>query len=153
MKKYLLFAPAFILFSCSGDAASDVTGEGGDSTETTVIIPPFEGDFKNDTVFVIDPTKETIVETPNGSSIEIPANILVDEKGKQRKKYKLCDMMTPYDKLKSIEGAQQYLKPGVTFKMLDDIAEAMSDNQVADHLQEQRGLLFKNIHEDYKVSA
>jgi len=86
MKKYLLFAPAFILFSCSGDAASDVTGEGGDSTETTVIIPPFEGDFKNDTVFVIDPTKETIVETPNGSSIEIPANILVDEKGKPIKK-------------------------------------------------------------------
>ncbi len=62
-------------------------------------------------------------------------------------------MMTPYDKLKSIEGAQQYLKPGVTFKMLDDIADAMSDNQVADRLQEQRGLLFKNIHEDYKVSS
>ena len=79
--------------------------------------------------------------------------VLVDEKGKQRKKYKLRDMMTPYDKLKLIEGAQQYLKPGVTFKMLDDIADAMSDNQVADRLQEQRGLLFKNIHEDYKVSA
>lgn len=85
MKKYLLFAPAFILFSCSGEVAGDGTG-GGDSTETTVIKPPFEGDFQNDTIFKIDPTKETIVESPNGSSIEIPANILVDEKGKVIKK-------------------------------------------------------------------
>ena len=85
MKKYLLFAPAFILFSCSGEGSEDGMS-GGDSTETTVIVPPFEGDFKNDTIFRIDPTKETIVETPNGSSIEIPANILVDEKGKPIKK-------------------------------------------------------------------
>lgn len=79
--------------------------------------------------------------------------VMVDEKGKQRKKYKLGDMMTPYDKLKSIENAEQYLKPGLSFKMLDDLAEAMSDNQMADLLQEQRRLLFKRIHEDYKVSA
>ena len=78
---------------------------------------------------------------------------LVDKKGKQRKKYKLSDMMTPYDKFKSIEGAKHYLKPGITFKILDDIATAMSDNQMADLLQEQRRLLFKNIYENYKVSA
>ena len=36
--------------------------------------------------------------------------VLVDEKDKQRKKYKLRDMMTPYDKLKSLEGTKLYLK-------------------------------------------
>jgi len=69
----------------------------GDSTEATddsefsaelptVIAPPLEGDFQNDTVFAIDPTKPTEIELANGTSIEIPANILVDEKGKAVKK-------------------------------------------------------------------
>lgn len=61
--------------------------------------------------------------------------------------------MTPYEKFKSIENAHQYLKENMTFEKLDDIATAMTDNQAADYLQQQRQLLFKVIHEDEKKRA
>ena len=56
-------------------------------------------------------------------------------------------MMTPYEKLKSIENAQQYLNQGITFEMIDDIAMAMSDNDAALLLQREWANLFKHIHE------
>lgn len=74
--------------------------------------------------------------------------IIIDAKGKQKKKYEYKNMMTPYDKFKSLPLAEQYLKEGLTFKDLDDIARAMTDNEAADFLQQQRSLLFKHIHED-----
>ncbi len=72
---------------------------------------------------------------------------VVSEKGKVKKVYKYENMMTPYDKLKSVENAQQYLNEGITFKMLDDIAMAMSDNDAALLLQRERAKLFNHIHE------
>lgn len=77
----------------------------------------------------------------------------VDAKGKQKKKYEYKNMMTPYDKLKSLPSAEQHLKEGITFKKLDDIAKSMSDNEAADQLQLQRTLLFKIIHEDCRKRA
>jgi hypothetical protein len=74
--------------------------------------------------------------------------ILVDNKGKQKKKYEYKNMMTPYDKFKSLPDAQCYLKEGLTFNVLDDLAKAMTDNEAADFLQQRRSLLFKHIHED-----
>ena len=56
-------------------------------------------------------------------------------------------MMTPYDKLKSIENNQQYLNEGITFAMLDDIAKAMSDNDADLLLQRGSAKLFNHIHE------
>jgi hypothetical protein len=56
-------------------------------------------------------------------------------------------MMTPYEKLKSLSEAEQYLKPGITFEQLDDIAFAISDNEAAQQLNEARKQLFKTIHE------
>ena len=56
--------------------------------------------------------------------------------------------MFPNNKLKSIHDAEQYLKEGITFEKLDDIARAITDNQAADHMQTQRKLLFKYINED-----
>jgi hypothetical protein len=53
------------------------------------------------------------------------------EKGKTRKRYRLKDMMTPYEKLKSLPQAADYLKPGVTFETLDQLAMASSDNEAA----------------------
>jgi len=79
--------------------------------------------------------------------------ITIDEKGKQRKKYEYKNMMTPYEKLKALADADQFLKDGVTFKKLDDLASAMSDNEAADYLQQQRTLLFKQIYEDCRKSA
>ena len=79
--------------------------------------------------------------------------LIVNSKGKEKKKYAYQDMMTPYEKLKSLKGAPIYLKEGVTFEKLDDIAQAISDNEAADFLQQQRKLLFNHIHEDGKKSA
>ncbi len=62
-------------------------------------------------------------------------------------------MMTPYEKFKSLRQAEHYLKDKLDFKKLDDIATAMSDNEAADYLQQQRKILFKHIHEDCLKSA
>ena len=56
-------------------------------------------------------------------------------------------MMTPYDKLKSIEHAENYLKPEITFEILDKIALSQNDDQAAEQLQKERSKLFKNINE------
>ena len=69
-----------------------------------------------------------------------------DKKGKQRKVYSYEDMMTPFDKLKSLPNAENYLKHGFSFEILNQIAHAMSDNQAADQLQKARQKLFKTIH-------
>jgi len=69
-----------------------------------------------------------------------------DNKGKQRKLYRYENMMTPYDKLKSLPSASAYLKPGVSFEILDKLAHQISDNQAADQLQKARQKLFKTIH-------
>jgi hypothetical protein len=49
--------------------------------------------------------------------------------------------------------AASYLKEGVTFKKLKDIAKAKTNNAAVDFLQQQRKLLFKTIHEDCKRRA
>jgi len=69
-----------------------------------------------------------------------------DAKGKERKIYPYENLMTPYEKLKSLPQAEQYLKPGVSFATLDQVAGKISDNQAADQLQKARQKLFKTIH-------
>ena len=78
---------------------------------------------------------------------------VTDSKGKQRKKYRYEDMMTPYDKLKSLPDANDYLKPGLSFEILDAIAFHISDNEAAEQLQKARRLLFNTIHEQEKIRA
>lgn len=70
----------------------------------------------------------------------------LDAKGKERKTYPYQNLMTPYDKLKSLPDAKQYLKPGVSFATLDRVALSISDNQAADELQKARQKLFTTIH-------
>jgi transposase InsO family protein len=71
---------------------------------------------------------------------------VTDAKGKQRKLYPYENMTTPYEKLKSLPNAKDYLKSGVTFETLDKAAHEISDNQAADRLQKARQKLFKTIH-------
>ena len=40
-------------------------------------------------------------------------------------------MMTPVEKLKSLDETQEYLKPGSTLETLDAIAMKMNDNEAA----------------------
>lgn len=69
----------------------------------------------------------------------------VEAKGKRRKHYRYQDLMTPYDKLKSLPQAEQYLKPGITLKSLDAIATQCRDNEAARRLNQARAELFQLI--------
>lgn len=70
---------------------------------------------------------------------------ITDAKGKERKRYRYEEMKTPYEKLKSLSEASQYLKPDVTFEQLDAIASEMSDNEAAAALNKARQRLFQTI--------
>ena len=78
--------------------------------------------------------------------------IITDDKGKQRKQYHYENMMTPYDKLKSLPESEKYLKLGLSFAILDQVAMKMSDNQAAKILKEERQKLFNQIFEQ-KIQA
>jgi len=71
--------------------------------------------------------------------------IETDSKGKQKKRYLQKDMMTPFEKLKSLPDAEQYIKPGITFEMLDAIAAKQSDLDAWMQLQKARAKLFDTI--------
>lgn len=70
---------------------------------------------------------------------------VVDHRGKVKKTYPYQEVMTPYEKLKSLPDAQSYLQPGVTMKKLDDIANQMSDNEFAERMVKARCNLFQHI--------
>ncbi|MCP4257383.1 MAG: transposase family protein [Planctomycetes bacterium] len=78
---------------------------------------------------------------------------VVDAKGKHKKTYPYSQMMTPYDKLKSLPDAAQYLKPQMSFEQLDNTAYAMSDNQAAEQLREVKRELFRTIFENPPKAA
>jgi len=69
--------------------------------------------------------------------------ITIDKRGRQKKKYDIY--LTPYARLKSLENAKQYLKPGITFEMLDKVAFAKSDNEFAEFMQKEKERLFNNF--------
>jgi len=48
--------------------------------------------------------------------------IVTDSKGKECKKYHYKNMMTPYEKLKSLHDSEKYLKQGVKFETLEKFA-------------------------------
>jgi hypothetical protein len=77
----------------------------------------------------------------------------IDAKGRLRKRYRYETMTTPYEKLKSLPEAAQYLKPGVTFDQLDAIAYAISDNDAAQRLNAARAILFRSINQAQQPAA
>jgi len=73
------------------------------------------------------------------------AALITDKKGKQKKIYKQENYQTPYEKLKSLKNAKQYLKENISFEELDKIAYQMSDNDFAEEMQKFKEELFKNF--------
>lgn len=69
-----------------------------------------------------------------------------DSKGKIRKVYN--QLLTPYEKLKSLEYASQYLKPELSFEELDKIAYEKSDNEFAVEMNKEKKKLFRKISKD-----
>ncbi len=70
-----------------------------------------------------------------------------DRRGKVTKRYPYSNMKTPYEKLKSLPDAESYLKEGITFNLLDEKAQEMSDNEAAEKLNQARDELFRAIFE------
>jgi hypothetical protein len=68
--------------------------------------------------------------------------------GKVQKKYD--QYMTPYQKLKSLDNAKDYLKPETTFDELDIIAYSLSDNEAAKLMQGKKDKLFNEIFKERK---
>ena len=81
------------------------------------------------------------------------AETITDAKGRQRKRYPYQLMMTPYEKLKSLPFAESFLKSGTDFKILDEQAGAISDNEAAQRLNNARVILFKTIFNRSKTAA
>jgi transposase InsO family protein len=81
------------------------------------------------------------------------AETITDAKGRQRKRYPYKLMMTPYEKLKSLPNAEQFLKKGITFEQLNVQAHAMSDNDAAQRLNTARAALFRTILNRSKSAA
>ncbi len=74
----------------------------------------------------------------------------MDAKGKERKRYRYAQMMTPYEKLKSVATTAWHLKPGITFTHLEAYATRMSDNEAAAALNTARQRLFQSIATAFK---
>jgi len=70
---------------------------------------------------------------------------VTDHRGKVKKIYPYKEVMTPYEKLKSLPEAASYLQQGVTMEKLDDIANQMSDNEFAERMVKARSYLLQNI--------
>jgi hypothetical protein len=67
----------------------------------------------------------------------------IDHKGKVKRKYPYDKIDTPYEKLKSIPGVENYLRSGVSLTKLDTYASQKSDNEFAERMVKARSNLFK----------
>lgn len=67
----------------------------------------------------------------------------IDAKGKVKKVYDV--LLTPFEKFKTIEKCEQYLKPGATLVQLQKIADAESDTAYAERMGKAKTNLFKTL--------
>lgn len=70
---------------------------------------------------------------------------IINKKGKERKIYPLAGYQIPYERLKSLPGAENYLKSGITFEELDKTAYAMSHTEYAEKMQKEKQIMFKKL--------
>ena len=69
----------------------------------------------------------------------------IDKKGKTKKKYPYKNIMTPYERFKTLPNAEQYLKPNIALAALDKIAMQLTDMESAKQMRKAREKLFKEI--------
>ncbi len=77
----------------------------------------------------------------------------IDGKGKVRKTYPHDQIMTPWERLKSIANYATFLKDGITSHALELQANAMSDNAAAKQVQLSRTKLFQSFNRRSKSAA
>jgi len=71
------------------------------------------------------------------------AMTIVNAKGKEKKLYNLYE--PPYEHFKKLPNAETYLRAGLSFDALDEIAYAESDHECATLMQEAKYQLFKSF--------
>lgn len=71
--------------------------------------------------------------------------VIVNAKGKVEKKYPYQQVMTPYERLKTLPGVERHLAPGISMPSLDAIASEMSDNECAERMAQARDHLMGQI--------
>lgn len=71
------------------------------------------------------------------------ATVSLDERGKRQRQYKTEDYRTPFEKLKSLERAEQYLKPGLSLAELEREALTMSDTESARKMNAAKSRLLR----------
>ena len=69
----------------------------------------------------------------------------VGEDGKARKVYRDRDAATPCERLKAVDGAERFLKPGVSFAALDAKANTVGDLESARRVARERDRLFRAV--------
>lgn len=79
------------------------------------------------------------------------ATVSLDERGKRRRQYRTEDYRTPWEKLKTLEGAEQYLKPGLSLAELDRTALAMSDTECARQMNLAKARLLRQCKVQFPV--
>lgn len=78
---------------------------------------------------------------------------VTDPKGRITKRYRYDDMMTPYERLRSLPDAASHLRPGVTFEELDACAYSISDNEAAQRVNDVRKEMFHAINDPQSSTA
>lgn len=73
------------------------------------------------------------------------ATTKIDRKGKEKKIYKHDEYKTPYEKLKSLKNADQYLRRHMFFEDLDAIAHQKSDTEFALEMNEAKATMFMKL--------
>lgn len=71
------------------------------------------------------------------------ATVRLDERGKRQRRYKIEDYRTPFEKLKSLERAEQYLKPSLSLGELEREALAISDTECARRMSNAKARLLR----------
>jgi transposase InsO family protein len=65
--------------------------------------------------------------------------------GKRTHRYPKDDYLMPYEKLQGLPNAAQYLKPEISFELLDHQAYAMSDTDWAEAMQEAKAAMWASL--------
>ena len=79
------------------------------------------------------------------------ATVTLDKHGKRQRRYKREDYRTPFEKLKSLERAEQYLKAGISLAELERAALVMSDTACARQMNAAKGRLLRQCKMQFPV--
>jgi transposase InsO family protein len=72
------------------------------------------------------------------------AQLLRDERGRQHRRYRVEDYVTPYEKLRSLPEAHRFLKDGLRWELLDRCAYALSDTEAALQMMRAKAELLRS---------